>query len=129
MLTGFVPNADLPRFQAACDVLLMPYQSKVSASSGGDIGRYLSPMKLFEYLACGRAICSSDLPELQEVITPEIAVLLPPDDLDAWVQAIRKLESNPSFRNKLSNNAKAAAQKYSWESRASKILADVHPRK
>ena len=129
ILTGFVPNADLPKYQAACDVLLLPYQSKVSASSGGDIGRYLSPMKLFEYLACGRAICSSDLPVLQEVISPEIAVLLPPDDLEAWVHAIRELKSNPAFRNKLSDNAKAAAQKYSWESRASKILADVHPGK
>ncbi len=58
-LTGFVPNADLPVFQAACDVLLMPYQQKVEASSGGDISRYLSPMKLFEYLACERAIVSS----------------------------------------------------------------------
>ena len=62
VLTGFVPNAVLPKYQSACDVLLMPYQRQVSASSGGDISRYLSPMKLFEYMACGRAICSSDLP-------------------------------------------------------------------
>jgi glycosyltransferase involved in cell wall biosynthesis len=125
LLTGFVPNADLPKYQAACDVLLMPYQSKVAASSGGDIGRYLSPMKLFEYLACGRAICSSDLPVLQEVLSPETAVLLPPDDIDSWVQAIQELISNPSYRNKLANNAKAAAQKYSWESRARRILAEA----
>lgn len=129
MLTGFVPNADLPKYQAVCDVLLMPYQSKVTASSGGDIGRYLSPMKLFEYLACGRAICSSDLPVLQEVLSPEIAVLLPPDDLAAWVQAIQELKNNPSFRNKLGDNAKVAAHEYSWESRASSILVDVPPRK
>jgi glycosyltransferase involved in cell wall biosynthesis len=45
LLTGFIPNADLPLFQAACDVLLMPYQGKVEASSGGDISRYLSPIE------------------------------------------------------------------------------------
>jgi len=66
ILTGFIPNADLPIYQAACDILLMPYQSQVAASSGGDIARYLSPMKLFEYLACGKPILSSDLPVLRE---------------------------------------------------------------
>ncbi|MCJ7703366.1 MAG: hypothetical protein MUO62_17415, partial [Anaerolineales bacterium] len=50
ILTGFVPNADLSLYQAACDVLLMPYQQSVAASSGGDIAHFLSPMKLFEYL-------------------------------------------------------------------------------
>ena len=64
ILTGFVPNARLPLYQAACDVLLMPYQRQVAASSGGDIARYLSPMKLFEYMACERPIISSDLPVL-----------------------------------------------------------------
>ena len=122
-MTGFVPNAELPKYQAACDVLLMPYQSQVSASSGGDIGRYLSPMKLFEYLACGRAICSSNLPVLQEILSQEIALLLPPDNIQAWVAAIKKLDDNPDLRKDLGNNARAAAQKYSWEARAEKIFA------
>ena len=121
-LTGFVPNADLPRYQAACDVLLMPYQTHVSASSGGDIGRYLSPMKLFEYMACGRVICSSDLPVLQEVLSPEIAILLPPEDSDAWVTAIQKLKDDPTIRDDMSRRAKAAAKEYSWEDRAEKML-------
>ncbi len=91
ILTGFIPNVDLPLYQAACDVLLMPYQRQVAASSGGDIARYLSPMKLFEYLACGRAILCSDLPVLHEVLNPENAVLLPPDDTQAWVKSSGKL--------------------------------------
>jgi glycosyltransferase involved in cell wall biosynthesis len=36
-LTGFIPNAELPQYQAACDILLMPYQHRVAASSGGDL--------------------------------------------------------------------------------------------
>jgi glycosyltransferase involved in cell wall biosynthesis len=126
-LTGFVPNAELPAYQAACDVLLMPYRSRVSASSGGDIGRYLSPMKLFEYLASGRAICSSDLPVLQEILSPEIAVLLPPNDVEAWIAAIQRLIENPNFRKKLGKNARTAAQKYSWEARAEKIFVRSKP--
>ena len=125
LLTGFVPNADLPLYQAACDVLLMPYQEKVEASSGGDISRYLSPMKLFEYLACERAIVSSDLAVLQEVLNHENAVLLPPGSLQAWVDTIRDLESNPGLRLKLAKRACQDAARYTWEARAEKILAGL----
>lgn len=121
-LVGFVPNAELPHYQAACDVLLMPYQRKVAASSGGDISRYLSPMKVFEYLACGRPIISSDLPVLRETLTSENAILLPPDDLDAWQSALLDLRDNPYRRAELSAQARQDAQNYSWESRARKIL-------
>lgn len=121
-LTGFVPNADLPLYQAACDVLLMPYQRQVAASSGGDISRYLSPMKLFEYLACERPMISSDLSVLQEVLNPENALLLPGDDLDAWIAALRKLQAEPDLRRRLASRARQQAQQYTWEARAGKIL-------
>ncbi len=128
-LSGFIPNADLPLYQSACDILLMPYQKQVSASSGGDIAKYLSPMKLFEYLACERAILSSDLPVLREVLNPVNAVLLPSDDPDAWVTAIRDLQQNPEKRAQLSAQAQQDAQQYSWKARAEKIMANARDKK
>lgn len=125
VLTGFVPNAELPAYQAACDVLLMPYQRQVAASSGGDIGRYLSPMKLFEYLACGRAILSSDLPVLREVLSPENALLLPPEQPAAWVAALRRLQAEPHTRQRLADQARQDAGRYTWEARAERILAGL----
>lgn len=124
-LTGFVSNSELPLYQSACDVLLMPYQRQVSASSGGDIAKYLSPMKLFEYLACGRAICASDLPVFRDVLSAENALLLPPDEVSAWVQAIKQLIEVPRMRKDLALRAKETAGEYTWEKRASKILAGV----
>jgi glycosyltransferase involved in cell wall biosynthesis len=124
ILTGFVPNADLAGYQAACDVLLMPYQRQVAASSGGDISRYLSPMKLFEYLACGRAIVSSDLPVLQEVLNAQNAILLPCEDVEAWVVAIKDLQANPERRDKLAAQALRDARRYTWESRAKSIMGE-----
>jgi glycosyltransferase involved in cell wall biosynthesis len=103
----------------------MPYQSQVAASSGGDIARYLSPMKLFEYLACGRAILSSDLPVLQEVLNISNAILLPPDDIETWAQAIKRLQSNPHLCQQLSHQAQQDALRYTWESRASRILEGI----
>ena len=125
ILTGFIPNAELPKYQAACDVLLMPYQHKVAASSGGDIARYLSPMKLFEYLACGRAILSSDLPVLREVLSLENAVLLPPDDPDRWVEAILQMQMDAERRLVLGARARQDSKQYSWEARAERLLAGL----
>lgn len=125
VLMGFVPNAEVPLVQAACEVLLMPYQRHVAASSGGDIARYLSPMKLFEYMASKRAILSSDLPVLREVLSEENAVLLPPDDTDAWVTALRKLRDDPERRASLIGHAWGDVQKYSWETRAEAILVGL----
>lgn len=125
VITGFVPNADLPRYQAACDVLLMPYQEHVAGSSGGDIARYLSPMKVFEYMACGRPILSSSLPVLREVLNEHNALLLPADDVRAWATTLTELQANPESGTRLAAQARADAQLYTWESRAERVLTGL----
>ena len=122
---GFVPNAELPRYQSACDVLVMPSQRSISGSSGGDIGQVASPMKLFEYLACGRAILASDLPVFREVLTERNAVLLPPDDPRAWDHALSELKANPERRNVLGEQARRDAARYTWEDRARRSLEGI----
>ena len=125
ILTGFVPNTALPYYQAACDVLLMPYQRKIAGSSGGDISKYLSPMKLFEYLACGRPILSSDLPVFREVLNERNAILITPDDIDQWVDNIEELRSAPNTRTELANQGKRDVKQYSWKARAERILVGL----
>jgi glycosyltransferase involved in cell wall biosynthesis len=120
-----VPNSELPGYQAACDVLLMPYQARVAASSGGDISRYLSPMKLFEYLACGRVILSSDLPVFHEVLDSTNAILLPPEDHDTWVEAIQIGLQFPERYARLREQAQRDAQQYTWNARVQKIFKNL----
>lgn len=122
VLTGFVDNAVLPLYQSAADLLLMPYDLKVAGSSGGDISQVTSPMKLFEYMACGRPILTSDLPVLHEVLNPGNAVFCPPDDLESWVGAITALSSDAARRQALAAQALHDVQAYSWRSRMEKIM-------
>ncbi len=124
-LTGFVPNAELPLYQAASNALLMPYQHHVSASSGGDIAPYLSPMKLFEYMACGRPILSSDLPVLREILNSENAICLPYNDVDAWVSTVQALHSNPDRCRALGDQARKDVKSYTWKARSERILKDL----
>ena len=71
ILTGFIDNNHLPLYQAAADIFAMPFGLEISGSSGGNSVDICSPMKMFDYLASGRAIMASDLPVLHEVLNDE----------------------------------------------------------
>lgn len=125
IFTGFIPNNELPLYQAAADILLMPYGKNIGISSGkGHSAQISSPMKMFEYLASGRPIISSDLPVFHEVLNSHNAIFCPPDQLTAWEVAIEELLSHPDKQEKLSAQALIDARKYTWVERARAILAD-----
>jgi glycosyltransferase involved in cell wall biosynthesis len=121
-LTGFVENSRLPLYQAAADVLLMPYERVITGSSGGNTAAYCSPMKMFEYMACGRAIISSDLPVIGEVLNASNAVLCPPEEAEAWVSALAGLLADANRREALARCARQDAQAYTWQKRARKAM-------
>jgi len=123
-LTGFVQNAKLPLYQAAADVLMMPYEDKISGSGGGNTAQIASPMKMFEYMAAGRAIISSDLPVIHEVLSDQTAIFCNPQDFNAWHAALLALNSDPEKRKQLANNARDLAKSYTWTARTEKALQD-----
>lgn len=122
---GFVPNEELPLFQAACDVLMMPYESKVSVSSGADTAAFASPMKVFEYMAVGRPILSSDLPVLLEVLNSTNSVILPMDQVEAWCDTLQEMMVDPARRKSLAGHARADVYQYSWIERAKRSIQDL----
>ncbi|MCA1954741.1 MAG: glycosyltransferase family 4 protein [Anaerolinea sp.] len=122
ILTGFVENQRLPLYQAAGEVLLMPYERAIAGSSGGNSAEICSPMKMFEYMACGRAILSSDLPVLHEVLNEENAVFCPPEEPTAWVKALDELIRDGERGRRLGFQARRDAQRYTWQQRAGGIL-------
>jgi glycosyltransferase involved in cell wall biosynthesis len=106
---------------------LLPYGRRVEASSGGDIAAFLSPMKLFEYLACGRAILASDLPVLGEVLNAANSLTLPGDDAPAWAAALGSLSADPARRQARGAQARRDAANYTWERRAARMLEGLEP--
>ncbi len=124
-LTGFVDNISLPLYQAAADMLLMPYSRTISASSGQQIGEVINPMKMFEYMAAGRAIVTADLPVIREVLDESRAVFCPPDDLPAWTGSLLKLSRDPERRETLARNALREVEKHTWIVRARNAVRDL----
>lgn len=121
-LTGFIPNSQLPLYQAAGDVLLMPYSRSFGGSGGGDIAAVSSPMKLFEYMAAGRCILASDLPVLREVLNENNAAFYEPEDFDDLCKRFAALISDEAARKKLASAAREDVNAYSWKNRMANIM-------
>jgi glycosyltransferase involved in cell wall biosynthesis len=122
---GHAPHATAQRVMAAVDVLLMPYQKKVSIGvPGHDTARWMSPMKMFEYMATGVPILSSDLPVLREVLEHEKnCLLVPPADEQAWVAALDRLRGDCDLAVRIGAQAhRDYADHYTWTRRAEKII-------
>src|SRR5512137_2728690 len=100
----------------------MPYESVIAGSSGGNSSTYASPMKMFEYMASKRAIVSSDLPVIREVLNPSNAMLCAPEDIESWSYALGTLISDQDKRDALANQAWQDIQKYTWLERARNAL-------
>jgi glycosyltransferase involved in cell wall biosynthesis len=121
-MTGFVENSRLPLYQAAADVLLMPYGRSISASSGQDIAGVINPMKMFDYMAAGRAIVSADLPVIHEVLDERNAVFCEPGDAAVWEGALRSLLKDEVRRSALGAQAREDVAGYTWIARAERAL-------
>jgi glycosyltransferase involved in cell wall biosynthesis len=128
---GFVPPSETARLILAFDVLLAPYQPEVRIAGGGETAAWMSPLKLFAYMAAAKPILCSDLPVLREIIQDgRNGLLLPPNDPEAWVKALQGLLQNPAEREKLGAAANADFVKlYTWQQRARRAiecLSGVH---
>jgi len=122
-LTGFIEQTKLPIYQAAGDFLLMPYEKQIAGSSGGNSADICSPMKMFDYLATGRVILSSDLPVLHEVLNAKNAVFCQAEDLASWEKALRGLLDDESRRRALGDQAQSYARLHTWRDRADHAVA------
>ena len=131
-LAGFIPNRDLPRALLKTDILVMPYQKRVAISgNAGNTVSFMSPMKMFEFMATGKPVIASDLPVLREVLVDRVNCLLVPcDDPQAWVDAIDVLVRHPDLARSLGQKARQDVEnKYSWTSRALAILEAARTRR
>ncbi|MAQ71674.1 MAG: hypothetical protein CL565_05725 [Alphaproteobacteria bacterium] len=120
---GNKPHSQMNAYLAKFDVVLAPYQETIKIGTGADISRWISPMKLFEYMAAGKAIIASDLPVLREILSHgRNATLVPPSDTNRWVEAICHVGKSTALRQAMGLEGEKDIQDiYSWNKRAIKI--------
>ena len=122
---GLLTPGAVAKFLAGCDLLLAPYQREISVQGGGvDTAAWCSPMKLFEYMAQGKAIICSDLEVFHEVLSDgENCLMVDPEDIEGWVRAVERLVAELELRQSLATSArKIFLAQYTWELRASRFM-------
>ncbi len=105
---GRVSAERVPLLVAGCDVGLLPYQRNAWT-------RNIHPLKMYEYLACGLPVVSTDIPAVHD----EEGVIYIADDSEAFVSAIARALSDNS--EALARIRQARASRNTWRHRVEHI--------
>lgn len=108
LLAGRIPHESIPDLMAAIDIAVMPWTNE-----------YGSPLKLFEYMAMGKAILAPDRPVIREILKPEEQALLVGESAGALADAIRRLAVEPELRRRLAASVRQRVEmEHNWDHHA-----------
>jgi glycosyltransferase involved in cell wall biosynthesis len=110
---GQLPQEQITPYLHAADALVIP-------DTVTDITA--SPLKLFEYLAAGRAVVLPDIPALAEVLSPEIGYYFRRGDAGALADALTDALTDPR-RPAREAAGLAAVAPHTYAARSERILA------
>lgn len=106
---GLKKQIDLPSYLKYSDFAILPFYSD-------DIGKYVSPLKIFEYIAMNKKVISSPLPDIQNY--PNVIYA---NNFDEWNKALndnKKINETASEKFTFQNN---------WHERIDEILDNINP--
>ena len=114
--TGYIDHTEVPRY-------LSIFDAAVAAFRDLDIAFCGSPIKLFEYMAAGRAIVASRIGQIPEIVEHDrTALLVEPGNVDQLADALVRLSGDPALRQRLGTAAQQEGQQYSWEAYAEQLI-------
>ena len=104
-LAPAVPPHQVPGLLAAADICLVTLR---------DVPLFAStiPLKMFEYLAAGKAVVGSVTGEAAQILREAGAVVVPPEDADALAHAIRELAADPARRAAMGQQGRAYVERF-----------------
>ena len=117
ILAGRVPFERVPIYINAGDICLAPYFEEGLNETG------ISPLKIFEYMACGRPIITNPVGGLDALFREhDIGEMIHSMNPDDWEEPIKNLLDDPEKMKTLGDNGYRAVQThYSWEAICKKI--------
>ena len=110
---GYVPDEELPEWYRAATAFVFP---SVFEGFG---------LPVLEALSSGTPVLCSDISALREIAgmgAEQAAILVPPQDADAWAAGLALLAGQTSLREELSRRGLTRARAFSWQSAAHHTL-------
>lgn len=105
---GFKPYDEMPKVISAADVVLCVFADNL-------VSHAASPLKLFEYMSCGKAIVATSVAGTVEAVVDGTAVLVDPGNADEFCDRVIELCKHPERRERLGKTAREVARShYSW---------------
>ena len=101
----------------------MPYQKKVKGRGSIWLEKYMSPLKMFDYMAASMVIIASNLRVYKHILKNNFNCRLVNVNKDnEWSNAIQSSFENTTMNKYLKKNAYKTVQKYTWDKRCKSIV-------
>jgi len=116
VFTGSVPYEEVPIYINMSDMCVAPFILKRNDKIG------ISPLKIYEYMACGKAIVCSKIKNLHFLDEIKAGILVEPENPHQISEAILKLLDNEKLRNEMGKRGREeTVNNYSWDSIAKRV--------
>lgn len=116
LFVGEVEAKRVPTLMAACDILTMLFPNFPHYR------HHMSPLKMFEYMAAGKVILTSDLPTIRDVLSEKTAVFCKPGGVQSAADALIWILDHPAESAMKAGFAKELVVEHTWEERMRRIL-------
>jgi len=115
-LFGMTTQDNLAIYQKAADALLMPFPHNTHYAY------YMSPLKMFEYMASKQPIIASDLPSIREVLNKNNSIIVKPERPDELAKGVKIALEDKNLVKKITEQAFQDVGRYTWKIRVEDIL-------
>ena len=105
---GIKPFNEMPRIVSAVDIALCVFPDT-------PVSHAASPLKLFEYMGCGKAIVATSVTGTVEALTQDAGILVKPGNIDEICDKVLELCKDSEQRKEIGHKARElVVSKFSW---------------
>jgi glycosyltransferase involved in cell wall biosynthesis len=112
---GRVPYNELAKYLKVADAFVAPFPDTEHYR------HYMSPIKLFEYMAVGKPVIASDLPSIKEVLG-KYGFYFTPENMNEFIAAVNTVCDENDLNQEYTEDLLGHSRQYTWDKRAKNII-------